>query len=108
MNDLLERFERREIEASSFAHYDHVHVAYEMLAKYEFMDACARYARTIKAMAESVGVPQKFNATITLAFLSLIAERRSQASQQDFDTFWRRIPTSSTRRCSSPGTRTND
>lgn len=84
---LLERFEQRQIAAPAFRHQDHVQVAFEMLGKYDFVDACARYASTIRAMAESVGVPEKFNATITFAFMSLIAERKSQMDGADLDSF---------------------
>jgi len=86
-NSLLGRFERHEIEPGSFRHSDHVQVAYDMLARYNFVDACARYASTIRAMAESVGVPEKYNTTITIAFMSLIAERRSQSDSNDLDSF---------------------
>ena len=84
---VLERFEGGEIDPASFAHGDHVQVAYEMLGRYDFVDACARCAATIKSMAESVGAPQKFNATITIAFMSLIAERMSQEEWGSFDSF---------------------
>ena len=38
-------------------------------------------------MAGSVGAPEKFNATITVAFMSVIAERKSQVESADFDSF---------------------
>ena len=85
--EVLDQFERLEIDAPDFRHADHVRVAYEMLGKYEFFDACSRYARTILAMATGVGVPEKFNATITFAFMSLIAERRASSSATDVDAF---------------------
>ncbi|MFQ5634926.1 MAG: hypothetical protein ACE5G3_06310 [Gammaproteobacteria bacterium] len=85
--DLLRRFERGEIEPASFGHRDHVKVACEMLGQYDFVDACTRYTAAIRAMAESAGAPQKFNATITFAFMSLIAERKSRAGSADVDSF---------------------
>ena len=84
---LLERFEQLEIHAPDFHHEDHVRVAYAMLDRYEFVEACARYAATIRTMAENVGVPDKFNATITFAFMSLIAERKSQSEPDDVAQF---------------------
>ena len=86
-NTLMERFEQRRIDAPNFRHQDHIQVAYEMLEKYDFVDACARYASTIRAMAESVGVPEKYNATITFAFMSLIAERKTETVSGNLDTF---------------------
>ncbi len=85
--DLLERFERQLIAAETFHHEDHLRVAYAMLARYDFVDACARYAATIRAMAARVGAADKYNVTITLAFMSLVAERRFLAPERDFDAF---------------------
>ena len=84
---LLERFEQLQIHAPDFHHEDHVRVAYAMLDRYEFVEACTRYAATIRTMAENVGVPDKFNATITFAFMSLIAERRATMDDRGFDRF---------------------
>ncbi len=84
---LLERFEQQRIEAAEFRHIDHIQAAYEMLDKYDFLDACARYASTIRTMAESVGALDKYNTTITLAFMSLIAERKSLTDVADVDAF---------------------
>lgn len=80
---LLERFEALEIPAPDFHHEDHVRVAYAMLETHDFFEACTRYARTIQEMATRVGVPEKFNATITIAFMSLVAERRAHATHAD-------------------------
>ncbi len=73
--ELARAFEAGELAPEAFKHADHVAVAYEMLSAYEFLDACSRYAASIKVLAERAGAPEKYNATITLAFLSLIAER---------------------------------
>ena len=85
--DFLVQFENLELSAPDFRHRDHLFVAYEMLGKYEFVDACARYARTIRTMAENVGVPEKYNVTITFAFMSLVAERKALPNHTDFETF---------------------
>lgn len=85
--ELARSFEERDIDAGAFRHCDHVGVAYEMLRNYDFVDAAARYAGSIKSMAQKAGVPEKFNATITLAFLSLIAERMGTTRHSNFDDF---------------------
>ena len=84
---LLNRFESLEIAPQDFHHKEHVYVAFSMLEKYDFVTACAKYASTIRAMAESVGVPEKFNATITFAFMSVIAERKARMSNADLTEF---------------------
>ena len=73
---LLQQFEAVAIPPADFGHMDHLKVAFVMLEQYEFLDSCNRYAKTIKAMAESVGALKKFNTTITFAFMSIIAERK--------------------------------
>lgn len=86
--DLLTRFEAQQIAPSEFGHLQHVQAAFEMLHKYGYIDACAKYSRIIKTMAEAAGASDKFNVTITFAFLSLIAQRISQDGDvQSFELF---------------------
>lgn len=85
--NLLQSFEALEIPAPDFYHIDHVKVAYSMLNRYEFMDAVTRYASTIRTMAESVGAPEKYNLTITVAFMSVIAERMASTRYHNADEF---------------------
>ena len=85
--DLLRAFEARDLDPGSFRHLDHVRVAYDMLRKYDFMDAALRYGENIKAIAAGAGVPDKFNATITFAFMSLIAERMETSDHGDYEDF---------------------
>ena len=72
---LVRAFEAGDIEPGAFRHRDHVIVAFEMLGKYDFIEASLLYGRGIRALAKRAGAPGKFNMTITMAFLSLIAER---------------------------------
>ena len=85
--DFLRRFEACEIDASDFGHIDHIGVAYEMLRKYDFLDAVAKYSACIRTIATRAGAADKFNTTITLAFLSLIAERMSESDPGEFGDF---------------------
>lgn len=85
--NLLAAFEAQTIEPSSFGHRDHVVVAYDLLRRNDFVEAAAKYASCIRGMAEKAGAPEKFNATITLAFMSLIAERMDDGNYADFASF---------------------
>ena len=89
---LLEQFENLHISAPDFHHADHVRVAFIMLNKYDFVDACSRYANTIKSMAHAVGVPDKYNATITFAFMSVIAERKAYLEVENTEDFLTKNP----------------
>lgn len=86
-SNLTEAFEAGTLDPATFTHQDHVAVAYDMLNAYEFLEACQKYAETIRALAEKAGAPMKFNATITLAFLSLIAERMSAGQYRGYEDF---------------------
>lgn len=86
-SELLAEFEALEVNPAEFGHQQHVQVAYEMLHKYNFLDACAKYAKTINTIATNAGAPEKFNVTITFAFLSLIAERVHTTKPSNFEEF---------------------
>lgn len=87
-SELLRQFEAGGIEPGTFGHREHLQVAYEMLHKYPYPRACAEYAEAIAAIAENAGSPEKFNVTITFAFLSLIAERiHAAGGYSNFDAF---------------------
>ena len=84
---MLERFQRGEIDPGGFRHAEHVGVAYEALARHGFFKALQIYADGLMALVEKAGVPEKFNATVTFAYMSRIAERMHRqpaASAADF------------------------
>lgn len=71
----LAALEAGALRPAEFSHLDHIGVAWEALSRHEFFDAAARYARGLRALAEAAGAPRKYNATLTFAAMSLIAER---------------------------------
>ena len=85
--ELTRSFEACDIDAGAFRHVDHVGVAYEMLRRYDFLEASFRYAECNRTIATRAGAARKFNTTITLAFLSLIAERMEVTRHDSFDAF---------------------
>lgn len=87
-SELLAQFEAFEVNPAEFGHRQHVQVAYEMLNKYEYLQACGKYANAINTIVTKAGVPEKFNVTITFAFLSLMAERiHSRTNWSGFEEF---------------------
>lgn len=86
-SELLAEFEALAVNPAEFGHLQHIQVAYEMLHKYSFLDASAKYASSINTIATNAGAPEKFHMTITLAFLSLIAERIHTTKQSNFAEF---------------------
>lgn len=85
--DLTRSFEARDLDPVNFRHGDHVAVAYEMLRRYKFMDATTRYGESLNAIATKASAADKFNTTITVAFMSLIAERMRQSDCTDYSSF---------------------
>jgi hypothetical protein len=89
----LERFVRGEIDASAFPHREHVRMAFEMLRRHDFAETVLHYSRALRAMTARAGKPQAFNQTVTIAFLSLVAERiQESGGAADFDALVRAHP----------------
>ena len=73
--DELEKFLHGALDPAQFRHADHIRVAFEMLRRHDFLDTARAYSNGLKALASKAGRPTADHETITLAFLSLIAER---------------------------------
>lgn len=71
----LELMVSGDLDPADFAHADHVGVAWEALTAHGFFEALLIYSDGLKMLVEKAGVPEKFNATVTFAYMSLIAER---------------------------------
>ena len=81
----LRAFLQGEIDGRSFSHADHVRAGFEILRHHEFPQAAVAYAQSLKTIAARAGAPDKYHETITIAFLSLIAERLDD--HDDFESF---------------------
>jgi hypothetical protein len=88
----LGRFLRGEIAAASFPHREHVRMAFEMLRRHDFAETVLYFSRALRSMARQAGKPQAFHQTLTIAFLSLIAERLDGGQWEDFSAFARDNP----------------
>ncbi|WP_428670009.1 hypothetical protein [Roseibium sp.] len=90
--EMTERFEARSLDARGFSHVDHIGVACQMLQRYEFLEAAFRFGSALRAIAAKAGAADKFNATVTLAFLSLLSERMAAMPHESFDEFLEKNP----------------
>ena len=84
---LLSAFLRGEIDNSNFHHDDHVRIGFEILRHHTFGDAAAAVSRSLRSITARAGRPEAYHETITLAFLSLIAERLAAGNYLDFESF---------------------
>ena len=76
LSPLLRAFCAGTLEPAAFHHAQHVEVAFEMLGHHGFAECAAAYSCGLKAVAAKAGRPQLYHETVTLAFLSLIAEAK--------------------------------
>jgi len=83
----LGRFVRGELDAAQFPHREHVRMAFEMLRRHDFAESVLHYSRALRAMTARAGKPEAFHQTLTIAFLSLIAERLESGAPGDFTAF---------------------
>lgn len=85
--ELTDAFEGGSLSPEGFSHEDHVAVAREMLLRHDFMEASRRYASALQRLTLKAGVPEKFNVTVTLAFMSVISERMAKDKGATFPAF---------------------
>ena len=84
----LRTFLHGETNAKTFRHRDHVEMAFEILSHHpNFVTAAGAYASSLRRIATRAGHANAYHETITLAFLSLIAERLANASFAGFPDF---------------------
>ena len=88
----LARFLRGESDPAAFPHREHVRMGFEILRRHSFVEAALHYSQALRAMLERADKSHAFHQTITLAFLSLIAERLETAAYADFEAFERVNP----------------
>jgi hypothetical protein len=88
----LARFVRGQTDPATFTHREHVRMAFELLRRCDFPEAALHYSRALQDLTARAGVPGKFHQTMTVAFLSLIAERLFEHGTETFETFARAHP----------------
>ena len=88
----LSAFLHGEVDNRDFHHADHVRVGFEILRHHTFPDALAAYSVALHGIATRAGHPEAYHETITVAFLSLIAEHSAVGQYADFETFKRDNP----------------
>lgn len=73
--------------ADRFAHRQHVHLTYLAVRRYGAASAISLVSEGIQTTARYAGVPQKYNATVSRAWVELVAHHTEHSSATDFDTF---------------------
>ena len=74
-DDLISEFENCTIPNESFHHAEHVRTAFLYVSRYPAMEAIERFSASLRRFAEAHGKPDRYNETITWAYLFLLRER---------------------------------
>jgi hypothetical protein len=77
----IEQFENCTLPGDSFHHADHVKMAYLYLQKYPPLEALGRFSSAILQFATANGKTDRYNETVTWAFVLLIRERIARANR---------------------------
>ena len=89
MNDdtFLTALEDGSLPPAAFDHPAHVRAAYLYLRRLGFLPGMAAFRSALHAFADRLGVSDKYNETVTMAFLVLIHERMADGPSSDWPTF---------------------
>lgn len=88
----LAAFRDTSLPTSSFHHRDHVRMAWLYLRECGPVEAPARFTADLQRFAVAKGVPVLYHATITTAYLAVIAERMAATSHHTWDAFAAAFP----------------
>ncbi|MGH1348133.1 MAG: hypothetical protein ACRBN8_41640 [Nannocystales bacterium] len=69
-------FEAGDVDVETFNHRAHVRVAWHALEALPLLEALPRFCAGLRALVRAHGAEAKFNATMSVAFLLLVSERR--------------------------------
>lgn len=90
--DVIARFESGAVPPESFHHADHLRLAFAYLSEYSPLIALEKFSAAIKQFAVSVGKPDRYNETITFAYLFLIREKMALCASNNWEQFAEKNP----------------
>ena len=73
--------------ADRFAHRQHVHLTYLAVRRYGTATAIDLVSSGLQGVARYAGAPQKYNATVSRAWVELVGHHAEHSDAADFDTF---------------------
>jgi hypothetical protein len=86
-DELMRVFEAGKVPDGGFHHEQHVRVAWNYLKAHSLPEALARFCSALKGFAHSQGAPNLYHETITVAFMSLVAQRVASRPGLPWDAF---------------------
>jgi len=88
----LARFQARALGPEFFDHRGHLRMAWLHLRHFREEEAATRVCEGVRDLATRFGAPEKFNYTLTEAFMRIVARRMSGEEDVDFEAFLQRNP----------------
>jgi hypothetical protein len=86
-DELVAAFETADLPAGCFAHEQHVRVAWWYVRRYPIGIAIERFSTGIQRLATAHGHPERYHATITVAYVLLIHERVNRTPDAAWQQF---------------------
>lgn len=83
----IRAFQTGRIPPEQFRHRDHAHIAWAYLSRWSFPEALGRFSHDLEHFATAHGRPDLYHATVTTAYLALIAERMAAGKDDCWDAF---------------------
>ncbi|MFI6318639.1 hypothetical protein ACIBG8_14015 [Nonomuraea sp. NPDC050556] len=78
--------------ADRFGHRQHVHLTWLAVRRYGTAGAVEVVSDGIRQTARYAGAPQKYNATVSRAWVELVGHHADESETTDFDAFAARNP----------------
>lgn len=78
--------------SARFGHREHIHLTWLAVRRHGLPTAISVVSKGIRQTARYAGAPQKYNATISRAWVELVAHHTHHDGDVDFDTFAARNP----------------
>jgi hypothetical protein len=82
---LVVAFEGATVDPTRFHHREHLYVAWCYLRALPLEEALARYVRQLRLLTAALGVPEKFHATVTWAYIVLLYDAMARTPGLGFD-----------------------
>ncbi|MFX4223951.1 MAG: hypothetical protein ACFHVJ_07605 [Aestuariibacter sp.] len=88
----ISQFEDATLPREQFNHIGHLKLAWLYLSFYEYSEAVAKVTTGIEKYATRLGAKEKFNCTLTVAIVNIIADRYRKNPDNDFHCFLSQNP----------------
>jgi hypothetical protein len=89
---LVLAFESASVNAASFRHREHLYVAWCYLRALPLEQALARYVHYLRRLTTALGVPDKFHASMTWAYVVLLHDAMERSAAVTFDELLAKNP----------------